>query len=219
MKEASFEREKGTIKRFTCGQDNVYLVEQSGRKALVDTGRTSSRSELLAALARYGDDVILLTHGHFDHVQNAAFFSREFAAPIALSAADMPLIASNATQTMSASTLPGKVLMRKFAKEMRTEHIEPFEPSMLLREGFPLYEFGFDANVIALPGHTMGSMGFDFWGSDVFVGDALISIPSAQRALMWHDAQAVEESCQRISNMGTRTVHFGHGTEHSNRIW
>ena len=68
-----------TIQQIRCGSVNCFLV-QSGRAAiLVDTGRAAYREKVLRA-CRAREEVsvrlIVLTHGHIDHVQNAAFWRR-----------------------------------------------------------------------------------------------------------------------------------------------
>lgn len=59
----------------------VTLVEDEGRRILVDTGHFTDRPHLLAALRARGlgtDDIdtIVLTHLHFDHCVNARLFQK-----------------------------------------------------------------------------------------------------------------------------------------------
>src|SRR5512138_1555500 len=82
--------------RFTCGpfEENPYLlVGPSGRKAmLVDPG-IGSEPILDHALERGLEIVAIVnTHAHLDHVAGNAFFKERTGAPIALHAADLPLL-------------------------------------------------------------------------------------------------------------------------------
>lgn len=59
----------------------AYLVEGEGRKVLFDCGHVGRRRMLLSALAWCGIgptdiDAVVLSHGHWDHIQNVDLFER-----------------------------------------------------------------------------------------------------------------------------------------------
>ncbi|MFI5697641.1 MBL fold metallo-hydrolase [Kribbella sp. NPDC051586] len=58
---------------------SVLLVESGGRLALFDTGHAGRRRHLLSGLSAYGVtpgevEKVVVSHGHWDHVQNADLF-------------------------------------------------------------------------------------------------------------------------------------------------
>ena len=63
------------IHRIRCGNVNCYIVENGSGGVLVDTGRREFARRVLEACRRYRVRLIVLTHGHFDHAENAAFLS------------------------------------------------------------------------------------------------------------------------------------------------
>lgn len=63
------------IKRIRCGNVNCFLLTRGETAVLVDTARTAHRQTVLDACKPYQVRLILLTHGHVDHVQNAAKLS------------------------------------------------------------------------------------------------------------------------------------------------
>ena len=55
--------------------------------------------------------LIVLTHGHMDHCQNAAYLANALQIPIAMNKKDMNLIPDNRKQSLSAKTLFGKIVL------------------------------------------------------------------------------------------------------------
>lgn len=220
MEKIRFERPQGVITQLKFGSDNVYLVEQDGRVIVIDTGKTAYRDELFEAIGDVTIDAIVLTHGHFDHVQNADALSKAYGAPVALAQADRAIVPHNDAQpSMKSAGFLGFILKCKSASEFKNEIIDPFEVAADLAEGVSLSQFGIDAEIVALPGHTQGSIGIDLWGSDFFCGDALINVSSPRKAMIFQDAEARENSAKRITALGSRTIHFGHGDAVENRLW
>lgn len=206
------------VERIKCGNANCFLLHGEDGAILIDTSRTAYREQILAACHKANVRLIVLTHGHVDHVQNAAYLSRELGVPIAMNEADAPLIASNFAEPMAARKIRGKLVLALSAKAFKNDPIEPFEPAALLGEGDSLKEYGADAAVIALPGHTKGSIGI-VAGEDVFVGDALMNMFSPTKTLLYGDWNMVQKSSERISGLGAKTIHFGHGPSVANREW
>jgi glyoxylase-like metal-dependent hydrolase (beta-lactamase superfamily II) len=101
--------------------------------------------------------LIVNTHGHLDHVACNAFFKRETGAPIAIHAADRPLLRSVRAQ----GALYG----------LRLE--DSPEPDLELVEGQPLVFDGAVFDVLHTPGHTPGGVCLRS-GDRMLVGDSLI---------------------------------------------
>jgi glyoxylase-like metal-dependent hydrolase (beta-lactamase superfamily II) len=195
------------------------LVHDGGNAILVDTSRTQYRDAILAKCRRTTVKLLLLTHGHIDHVQNAAFLARELNVPIAMHQADLPLLADSFAESVTAHKLLGKAVLALSMKSFREEKADDFEPAVRLSEGDSLREYGFDANIIELPGHTRGSIGVVTGAGDVLVGDALMNIVRPQKSLLYADWETVKKSADRISGLGDVMVHFGHGKSAMNRKW
>lgn len=78
------------IKRIKCGNGNCYIVRSGESAVLVDTCRKQFRERILSECGMLNIRLIVLTHGHLDHVQNAAWLSHRLNAPVAMSRADAP---------------------------------------------------------------------------------------------------------------------------------
>lgn len=207
------------VRRIRCGSGNCFLLIRADRAVLVDTARTSSRQLILDACKPYDVRLIVLTHGHMDHVQNAAFLSRALNCPIAMHASDVELLEDNERQALSAQSLLGKIIRAVSLKSFRRDTIEAFTPSVLLDEGDSLEEYGFDATVLALPGHTKGSIGLDLGEQGILVGDALMNMVYPTVSMLYYDRALMLDSARRISALGPRLIHFGHGKSVPNRNW
>lgn len=99
------------VQRIKCGNGNCYIIEEKGNAVLVDTARPKYRDKVLLACRKVNIRLIILTHTHMDHCQNAAFISKELNIPIAICRADEELIKNNMLQTLYARTLAGKLVL------------------------------------------------------------------------------------------------------------
>lgn len=72
------------IRRIPCGNVNCYLVQGEEGAVLVDTGYTGYVERLLDTCLGAGVRLIVLTHGHLDHIQNTALLMERLGVPAAL---------------------------------------------------------------------------------------------------------------------------------------
>lgn len=104
----------------------------------------------------------MLTHGHMDHCQNAAYLASALHIPIAMSRKDRDLIPDNRKQSLSAKKFLGKIVLSVSLRSFEKEQLETFEPAVYLKDGDDLSSYGLDAKIVALPGHTKGSIGIEY---------------------------------------------------------
>ena len=161
------------VKRIKCGNGNCYIVSENENAVLIDTCKSDSVYKILHICKPYSIRLILLTHGHFDHAQNAAALSKELNAPIAMHRADLQLLADNNSQPLGYKGLLGKIVLNASLKSFKSEKIPLFTPTVFLDEGDSLEEYGIRAKILHLPGHTDGSIAVDVAEEHLFVGHAL----------------------------------------------
>lgn len=202
-----------------CGNGNCYIVSDNGSAVLIDTCKKQYSEKILRLCEPYNIRLILLSHGHFDHIQNAAVLSQKLNAPIAMHKSDVGLIDSNFSQPLSARKFLGKIVLSASLKSFESEEIPPFSPSVFLSEGDSLEEYGIRAKILHLPGHTDGSIAVDVEEKHLFVGDALMNMFYPTVSMLYHDENAMLKSAERISSLGERTIYFGHGKPVGNRKW
>jgi len=207
------------VERIKCGNGNCYLVSKENNTILVDTSRTKYKDEILELCRTKDVKLILLTHGHVDHIQNAAYLSKELNAPIAMHKADYALIKDNMTEPMFAHGMLGKLVLALSMKSFKEDKIQPFEPAIYVQEGDSLENYGIQAEIIELPGHTKGSIGLKVGTTDIIVGDALMNMFYPSKSMLYGNKEIMEKSAKKIGDINNVTVHFGHGEPITNRKW
>ena len=205
------------VQRICCGNVNCYLVSNGKKAILVDTGRESYRQKILDACQSYEVGLLVLTHGHVDHIQNAAFLADALNCPVAMQETDIPLIGDNMRQPLQAHTLLGKVVLGASVKSFHKDKIPFFTPDISLNEGDSLKTYGIPASVISLPGHTQGSIGIDIMGKELIVGDALMNMFYPTVSMLYHNKDVMLQSVDKNSSLGERQIYFGHGKPMKNR--
>ena len=168
---------------------------------------------------QYHVKLIVLTHAHFDHAENAAQISNALGIPIGMSEKDCNLIQSNANQRLSAETFFGKIVLWASLKDFSVRTMQEFKPDIFLKDGDSLSEYGVDASIIALPGHTDGSIGIDVENEGLIVGDALMNMFYPTVSMLYHNKGEMLDSAGKISRLGNRIIYFGHGKPMPNKQW
>jgi len=199
---------------YRLGTVNCYLVETGTGFVLIDTGASNKRAELenylTSAGCKPGDlKLIVLTHGDFDHTGNAAYLGERFGAKIAMHKDDSGM-AEHGDMFFNRSS--GGTLFRIIApilfKFFRSNR---FRPDFYLEEGDDLAEYGFDAQVLSIPGHSKGSIGILTAGGDLFCGDLLENSKKPATNSIMDDSAACEASLEKLRGFEIDTVYPGHG--------
>lgn len=208
------------IERIKCGNGNCYLISEDNNAILVDTSRERFRDKILQACRKKNVKLIVLTHGHVDHIQNAMYLSNDLNAPIAMHRADYELTRNNLLEPLTAHGITGKLVLTLLMKSFQQDKIQPFEPEVFLHEGDTLEKYGVQATIVELPGHTKGSIGLILGESDIIVGDALMNLFYPSKSMLYGNRDIMEKSVEKISRSYKNfTIHFGHGKPAINRNW
>jgi glyoxylase-like metal-dependent hydrolase (beta-lactamase superfamily II) len=193
---------------------NCYLVNTDGGFVLIDTGRTGQRRVIEQALENAGCQpgnlkLIILTHGDFDHCGNAAYLRKKFAAKIAMHYADLGMVERG--DMLWNRNRPNPLVSALIRLLVRLNVSDRFTPDLYLKEGDDLSVYGFDARVVALPGHSKGSIGLLTTSGDLFCGDLLAN---TDRPALWtiiDDAAAAKASVEKLERLSITMVYPGHG--------
>lgn len=211
------------IKRITLqmplkmGAVNCYLVETSTGYILIDTGSSNAcavlEKELESAGCQPGNlGLIVITHGDFDHIGNAAYLREKCGAKIAMHAADSAMAErGDMFSNRKKANVLTKVMTPVISTLLGFGKSKRFQPDLYLGEGCTLSEYGLDAQVLCIPGHSQGSIGILTAGGDLFCGDLLENIEKPGLGSIMDDLAAANGSVEELKNLEIRTVYPGHG--------
>jgi hydroxyacylglutathione hydrolase len=196
------------------GSVNCYIVKNDSGCILIDTGCVKGRAELERELLGAGCEagklkLIVLTHGDFDHSGNAAYLRQKFGARIAMHRGDSMMVEHG---DIFAGRQKGPFFFRmlapvlfKFGKSKR------FKPDLYLEEGDDLAEYGFEAKVVHIPGHSRGSIGILTSGGELFGGDLVLKKNVPERNSFIDDPAAASASIAKLKRLKINIVYPGHG--------
>ena len=200
---------------FKSGTVNCYLVQTDVGYILIDTGASNKRTEVERELESAGCKpgsltLIVLTHGDFDHSGNAAHLREKFGTRIAMHGEDSGMVErgdmfgnrQKGNNPITRSLVP---IFFGFGKSER------FTPDFYLDEGDDLSEYGLDARILCIPGHSKGSIGILTAGGDLFCGDLFENTDGPALNSIMDDLAAANASVERLKNLRIDTVCPGHG--------
>ena len=146
-----------TITRIKLPLANAYLV-QGERSILVDTGAPGDADRILSALRQANVRptdlaLILLTHGHGDHVGAANELAALSGAPVALHRADDAMARAGRNVLGTLNGMEARMIAPFVDKPF-----PPMAASLFIDAPLDLRTYGVTGEVIATHGHTAGSL-------------------------------------------------------------
>jgi len=208
------------IHKLPLGNCNCYLIKQEGL-VLVDAGFANQKDNFrrrLEGLSIAPKDIslILLTHGHYDHIGSAADLRKLTGAKIAINYRERDWVEQALKRLPPGIGFPGKVVAL-MTRVMALMVEFPRCPVDLVLEdkAFSLRPFGIEGTVLYTPGHTWGSMSVLLDTGDAFVGDLAMSVMplrfNSGMPSLGEDRNTVKESWRLLLDNGAGTIHPAHG--------
>jgi glyoxylase-like metal-dependent hydrolase (beta-lactamase superfamily II) len=199
---------------FRMGYVNGYLLVNGESFFLIDTGGPNNRDAIRQALAEAGCQpgslkMILLTHGDFDHIGNAAYLRQEYGCRIAMHAADAPM---GRDGDMFANRKPPNRIIRGLLPLFTGfKQTDRFTPDIALDDGTDLSVYGLAASVVSIPGHSRGSIGILTAEGDFFCGDLLENTSGPRLTSLMDDIPAGDASLRLLQTLPINKLYPGHG--------
>jgi glyoxylase-like metal-dependent hydrolase (beta-lactamase superfamily II) len=205
------------------GHTELYLLEGDSL-VLIDTGVNDTPKQYVEpALAAYGRslgdiDIVLNTHGHYDHTGGNTAMAAASQAPVWIHEADARSAEDLAYQFETYFT-------NRHLLVGRQDRLETARATFLTFAGGPtkvgrklstgeVLDFGrgIRLRVIHTPGHTPGSVCF-FWETEglLLAGDAIMGLSPRPGGLpLIYDPTNYERSLQHVQTLDVRTLALGH---------
>jgi glyoxylase-like metal-dependent hydrolase (beta-lactamase superfamily II) len=186
----------------------VYVWRDDDSVTLIDTGAPGSGAEILSAVP--GVDRIVLTHGHVDHSGSAAELHEATGAPVFAGAGDADAI-------QAGSALPPAVFedweipIYQRVSAGLPDTAPPVRVDRELVDGDVL-DFGGGAAILAIPGHTEGSIAVHLPRYGVlFTGDTIANVSAVMLGVFNQDRAQTVASFKRLAALDVEIACVGHG--------
>lgn len=174
---------------------NCYFLETEKAAIVIDPGY--ERESIVAFLNENKDKerLILLTHGHFDHIGGADYLRQKTGVKIGIGALDVPALSDN--------DLNCAYLFKR--------NLESFSVDFGFVDGDLIKVGDIELKVISTPGHTVGGVSY-LCGENLFSGDTLFKTSIGRTDFRGGNFEELEKSIKKLYTLPDDTiVYSGHG--------
>lgn len=184
--------------KITCNNiwlTNCYFLETEKAAIVIDPGY--KRESILKFLKdnEEKERLILLTHGHYDHIGGAEYLRQETSVRIGIGALDEPALRDD--------VLSCAVNFKR--------RLNPFNGDIMYNDGDIIKVGDIELAVIACSGHTVGGVAY-LCGENLFTGDTLFKLSVGRTDFVGGSAKELEKSVRRLYTLPDETVVYpGHG--------
>lgn len=209
-----------TFHRIPVGIDNCFLL-RGERTILIDGGSEGNVKAFLKGMNQLGVDpkeiaLILLTHGHWDHIGSLHPIQQLTGAKVAIHHRDQAWVESGKPEFPRGVTRYGKGMIW-LSERLIHPHLQPVKVDAVLDDnGLSLTEYGIPGQVIYTPGHSPGHVSVVLESGEAFVGDMAMNSWFLRLTpglpILADDIQQVVASWQKIIGQ-VKQVYPAHGQD------
>jgi len=208
------------ITTIPLGFGQCYLLQSDG-VIVIDAGEPKKVGVLIRALETAAIDphdvkLVVLTHGHWDHIGSAREIKSLTGATLAMHRAEVHWLENSLTPLPPGVTPWGRTFAALLKVFMPLIKVPAVRVDLALDdEGLSLVEYGIPGRILHTPGHSSGSVTVLLDTGEAFVGDlAMNKFPlrlSPGLPIFADDPVAVLSSWKMLIELGASTVYPAHG--------
>jgi glyoxylase-like metal-dependent hydrolase (beta-lactamase superfamily II) len=211
------------IKKFRIGFTNVYLLLEKGKALMVDTGGRGEVKKLQKAIKSAGlssNDLkyIFLTHTHYDHTGSTANLKDLTGAQVIVHKSEAENLIHGFKPIPKGTSPFFKFISKagKFKKsiELKVGKYPPVKPDITFDNRLSLKQYGFDAEIRHIPGHTIGSSGVVV-GDKAIVGDCMFNMQGSIYPGFADDEEKLANTWKMILEWDVNWFYPSHGKRFS----
>ncbi|PKM90052.1 MAG: Zn-dependent hydrolase [Firmicutes bacterium HGW-Firmicutes-12] len=222
----NWETKKGSIiYQVLGGRSKSFLISTQKKFLLIDTGRKNKRETLFKAMDKIGvrNDLLaglVVTHTHFDHVENAASVKERYKTPIIIHKIESDYLGNGVNPEVHGTLLFTKFLSEIFSKRLiRNFKYEPAASDYQIDDYYDLRNIGINAYIIHTPGHTAGSISIIVDNEVAIVGDTMFGILKGSVFPPFaNDSKLMIDSWKKLLETGCSIFLPAHGTNNNREL-
>ena len=206
------------------GFTNSYLVPGDKGYVLIDAGSPGRSRSFFHKLKRKGitpDQIVLIvvTHGHFDHVGSLFHIRERCDCPVAVHHEEASLLQEAKVVIPPGTKFINKQLSKIGRKNINTVsrllRFRSVQPDILIDDTMSLEPYGFKAQIVSTPGHSAGSVSIVTDSGIAFTGDLMVNYYPFELGPYFppygDDVDMIFNSWKKLLGMGVSTICPAHG--------
>jgi len=221
--EVTYEPSDDIVQPVKFGNANIYFIETETGYILVDAGVAGAEEKLnevftLAKIDPKSIQLIIVTHGHWDHIGLLAYVKEISGAKLLVHKSIQENIKNGEFEEAIARDSWSNFI--NFMASLLPAEIKGVEPDILVDDTFSLNEYGIRGKIIHTPGHSQSSMSIILDSGEALIGDMVRPDKDGNIYLgMWYeDKEVLINSLEKVAEQNPKIIYLSHGKTIDNTV-
>ncbi len=205
-----------SVIQLDCTYCNCFLVKLGTYNVLVDTAKKEQKNLLLSSLKNYNTsslDALILTHSHYDHVENGLDLQEIFFMPAYIEGSGISYVSNGINENIIGTGIHTKIFAN-LANAVSKKNQFRFNSLVNVYDidRFSLgNEFSDEFTILKTPGHSLDSISLIFGNKVALVGDSIFNFYGMVYPPFAEDETEVLRSWEMLLETNCNSFYPGHG--------